>query len=109
MGCKASKPKRSFSKFLAADAAPLAERNCCKTCVFPTEPARSAALREAAVRRQGSGDSCSVMKARYHALYFSERRIDAFIFEGLRRDYVDATVFTLLSLPWISRESHRYL
>ena len=71
MGCKASKPKRSFTKFLIADAAPLAERSCCTTCRFPnfdpTEPARSAtaptaALREPAVRREGSEDRCSVMR-----------------------------------------------
>jgi hypothetical protein len=71
MGCKASKPKRSFSKFLIADAAPLVEHSCRKTCRFPnvdpTEPARSAtaptaALREPVVRRQGSEDRCSVMR-----------------------------------------------
>ena len=46
-GCKASKPKRSFTKFLIADAAPLAERSQLSQNVSfsehrPEEPARSA-------------------------------------------------------------------
>src|SRR5271155_1600812 len=92
MGCKSSKPQRSFTKFLTENAAPLPGSGCRKTSRFPNvdpaEPARSAtasvaALREPAMRRRRSEDRCSVMKGRYHALCFSEREIDAFIFEGV--------------------------
>ena len=90
MGCKASKPKKSFTKFLTANAAPLAERSCRKTCRFPsvdpTEPARSATastatLREPAMRRQGSEDRCSVMRSTLSRVVFFRKENRRLIFE----------------------------
>ena len=58
MGCKASVPKKSFSKFLTANAAPLAERRCRKTCRFRASTRRNPRDRRPRLPRRSESPSC---------------------------------------------------